>query len=196
MTEQIEGKYKIVTESRIVREKQVFYCTVYNTNAKKLYNSIVHNYYFSTQERMTQWVNSFIDSVRAHEARKIARREERKNAPRNTQITSILKQALAKKYGYQNVRVWRGTGTAYGWVHASIQLQKKQASCEMDIVQPWGQVEKCYKCQESWRNDQRQAEELSYKAVKDANLSFGHCYSDDGYGTQRSEFLLDVHYQK
>lgn len=108
---------------------------------------------------------------------------------KTTDLTKIVKKALGEKYGFKNVSVKRGRGTASGWVEARVSLDKERPTCEM-----CPNYMRCYSCGEKYRNDRLEAEKIAYKAVNEAGLRFHTYYSDDGYGTERSEFLLDVKY--
>lgn len=41
----------------------------------------------------------------------------------HTNNLKIIKKALAKKFGFKNVSVKNGTGTAWGWVHVYIVVE-------------------------------------------------------------------------
>jgi hypothetical protein len=106
-------------------------------------------------------------------------------------LTHVVKQALAAKYGFQNVKVHRGRGTAAGWVEASVTIKGKEPTCVACTAAVFG---KCYECAEKVRAIRGEAEKIAYDAVHKAGLRFGIYYPDDGYGTARSEFLLDVRF--
>ncbi len=106
-------------------------------------------------------------------------------------LTQVVKQALAATYGYQNVKVRRGRGTAAGWVEASVTIRGKAPTCAACPASVYG---RCSQCAEKVRAIRAQAENIAYEAVQKAGLRFGIYYPDDGYGTARSEFLLDVRF--
>jgi len=41
----------------------------------------------------------------------------------HTENLKIIKKALAEKYGYKNISVRNGSGTAWGWVEVSITVE-------------------------------------------------------------------------
>jgi hypothetical protein len=104
-------------------------------------------------------------------------------------LTQVVKKALAATYGFQNVSVRRGRGTAAGWVEASVTIHGKEPTCAACTASVFS---KCYECGEKIRALRAQAEKIAYEAVQKAGLRFGIYYPDDGYGTARSEFLLDI----
>ena len=104
-------------------------------------------------------------------------------------LTQVVKKALAETYGFHNVKVRRGRGTAAGWVEASVTIHGKEPTCAACTVSVYG---KCYQCTEKVRAIRAQAEKIAYDAVQKAGLRFGIYYPDDGYGTALSEFLLDI----
>lgn len=87
-----------------------------------------------------------------------------------------IKKALAARYGYKNVSVKNGSGTAWGWVEALVTVEGEESR---EASQAVG----------------REAEEIAYKAVKEAGLEFYTYSSDDGYGEDRSCFLLHVSFK-
>lgn len=103
----------------------------------------------------------------------------------------VIKRALVEKYGYKNVRVVRGRGTACGWVEARVRIDEPMPSCDLCKDSSYG---RCYKCSEKWRNDRSKAQNIAYDAMKKAGLKFGTWYGDDDYA--KDEFLLDIDYLK
>ena len=115
---------------------------------------------------------------------------------KEVKITTIVKQALAKKYGHKNVQVRRGTGTAYGWVEARIMVDKKAPSCDNCRQVNGYVIDRCYHCSNEYSEIGQEARRIAYSAMKAANKSFYTYTSDDGYGSAHSEFLLQVEYLK
>jgi hypothetical protein len=96
-----------------------------------------------------------------------------------------VKKALAEKYGYKNVSVENGRGTAWGWVEAKVSVKKPlECSCTEGLY--------CQACKEKINKTSQEATSISYESVKNAGLEFYTYTSDDGYNTERSEFLLQV----
>jgi hypothetical protein len=96
-------------------------------------------------------------------------------------LIQVVKKALAAKYGYKNVSVTNGSGTAWGWVCAKINTgklptQRMFTDEERKIV----------------NEIHAEAEKIAHKAVSDAGLKFYTYCSDDGYGTENSEFNLTI----
>jgi len=86
-----------------------------------------------------------------------------------------IKKALAKKYGYKNVSVKNGKGTAWGWVEASIKIDEPKDRDEAYRIR-------------------KEAEEIARETLKKEGLKFYTYCSDDGYGSDRECFLLDLNY--
>jgi hypothetical protein len=193
LKKEIYGKYEIVTY--YYSQRGTFSVMVNNLNAKKAWNMTVSHYSMSTIVKAQDWIENFKKGVDAHETRKAEWKTERL-AKRKTEgtLTGVVKKALAEKYGFKNVRVVNGRGTAYGWANASVTLNEERPRCEMCPTETWRDL--CYQCREKINKAHEEAEMIAYKAVKAANMSFGHYYSDDGYGIARSEFILDINYQK
>ena len=86
-------------------------------------------------------------------------------------LIPVVKKALAKKYGFKNVSVVNGQGTAWGWVEVAIYgYENSERSKKQEI------------------NDE--ARQIAYKAVKDAGMEFYTYYSDSN--EDRDEFLLSI----
>lgn len=100
------------------------------------------------------------------------------------------KQALAKKYGYKNVSVKNGRGTAWGWVEVSVSTKKPITSCD-GIHTGW---DTCYTCQEASRNIEHEASRIMYAAWQKEGLKPYTYTQDDGYGSERDDVLISVHY--
>ena len=103
----------------------------------------------------------------------------------NTRVKPI-KKALAKKYGFKNVSVKNGEGTAWGWVRAKIETNKpSDCSCSPNETY-------CQSCRNKINETSREAEGIAFEALRKENLKFYTYSSDDGYGTETSEFILQV----
>ena len=103
-----------------------------------------------------------------------------------------IKKALAAKYGYKNVNVKNGRGTAWGWVEAKIKVKKpEQCHCgENNLI---GYCDYC-KSDNERHKIRAEAEIIATQAIQKENLSFYTYCSDDGYNTERNNFLLRVEY--
>ena len=100
-------------------------------------------------------------------------------------LIKIVKKALSDKYGYKNVRVINGRGTAWGWVEASITMPKpKEMTDEQTKSIYRNPIDK-----EITKN----AELIAYEAVKKSGLKF-YTYADDGGYGDHDCFMLSVHY--
>ncbi len=97
-----------------------------------------------------------------------------------------VKRALAGEYGFKNVSVRSGTGTASGWVEAEIKT-KKPNSC---TCSPDGYL--CQECRDRTREIRQEAKKISVEALKKEGLEFCGYTAGDGYGTQRDSFLLQI----
>lgn len=96
------------------------------------------------------------------------------------QLVPIVKKALAAKYGYKNVSVKNGSGTAWGWVCAKINTGK------LPTDRMFTQEER-----EFANLTRQEAEKIAHKAVEEAGLKF-YTYSSD-YGSENTEFNLTIH---
>lgn len=101
-----------------------------------------------------------------------------------------IKSALSKKYGYKNVSVKNGRGTAWGWVEAYVNISKPEG-CTCKENDPYCQV-----CRNLINQAHDEGRMLSYEAIKEAGLKFYTYFSDDGYGTERDEFLLTINLEQ
>lgn len=101
-------------------------------------------------------------------------------------LVKPIKSALSKEYGYKNVSVKNGRGTAWGWVEASISLPKP-IDCGCSINEHY-----CQSCKDKVNKITKEGTEIAREALKKDNLSFHTYCSDDGFGTDREEFLLQI----
>ena len=108
-----------------------------------------------------------------------------------TPITTVIKQALAKVYGHNNVSVKKGQGTAASWVTVSVTVNEKQPRCALCTVSVFG---RCDACTDKIVNARRQAEHIAYAAIKEAGLKFGTYYEDEGYGERKDQLSLSIRY--
>lgn len=74
-------------------------------------------------------------------------------------LVPVVKKALANKYGFKNVSVKNGQGTAWGWVDARINIPEIQDNSQRRMI-----IDQAYS--------------IAFKAVSDAGLKF-YTYSDD-----------------
>ena len=67
--------------------------------------------------------------------------------------TAKVKAGLTK-YGYRNVRVDHGKGTAWGWLHVHVTISRPE-NCQCHYNQPdqWGRRESCHKCKIQWQDE-------------------------------------------
>ena len=100
-------------------------------------------------------------------------------------LISPVKKALVNKYGYKNVSVNNGKGTAWGWVQIRLdQPHAKDCSCE---GYNYGQS-----CKDVINNTNHEAEVLAKKAIKESGQEAYKFYSDDGYNTEIDEINTHV----
>ena len=78
-----------------------------------------------------------------------------------------IKKALAKKYGYKNVSVKNGSGTAWGWVDATVKIDEPKDRAEADRIR-------------------EEAKTISRNALKEIGLKF---YT---YNENSEEFILQL----
>lgn len=181
----MESFYKYNIDRKTMGKGYAVY--VYNANAKKVWNSLKYCYSFRTAMDMEKWIDDFKKRVEDWEKTKVERRANRKVD--NTE-TSAIKSLLALRFGFKNVRVVRGRGTASGWIEAFVKVNKPKA-CDGDQNSMYGY---CNACTEVIRNKEAEARKLAYQAMAKIGRKFGTYYVDDGYGSQRDEFLLSVRF--
>ena len=99
-------------------------------------------------------------------------------------MCSIAKKALTKRYGYRNVSVKNGTGTAWGWLHVNIKYPKA-------IPYAWGVLNYCQPCKETMRTQEKLAEAIVREALASEDKKL-YTYMDDGGYGDHEEMLLDV----
>lgn len=94
-------------------------------------------------------------------------------------LVPVVKKALAAKYGYKNVSVKNGQGTAWGWVCATVKTGKLPQD-RMFTEQ-----------EREFANQTRtEAEKIAHEAVEKEGLKF-YTYCSD-YGNENSEFNLTI----
>lgn len=100
-----------------------------------------------------------------------------------------IKNALAKKYGARNVTVRNGTGTAWGWVHAGIEINKPLfCICNYDVKAGY-----CHNCRDAMRYTSVGANAIALEALKKESLE-PYTYSDD-MGGENAEILIEIHFK-
>lgn len=83
--------------------------------------------------------------------------------------TKIIKAALAKVYGNKNVSVRKGTGTASGWIHATVITA------------------------DASHNNRLEIEIIAKKALREHGTEFFTYLSDDGFNDNyRDCFLVQI----
>lgn len=103
-----------------------------------------------------------------------------------------IKKALANEYGYRNVSVKNGTGTAWGWVEIQVTKPHPETfnfhSCDGGY--------NCYECRQNGylrADDRRTIEQKAIDALKALDLK-PYTYTDD-MGYDRTEMLVSVNYE-
>lgn len=88
-------------------------------------------------------------------------------------LIPVVKKALVQKYGFKNVSVKNGQGTAWGWVE--VRITKPEVYTNPEIY------------------DLRlEAETIAIKAVKDAGMSFYTYCSDDVMSSNNICLLIQI----
>lgn len=106
------------------------------------------------------------------------------------EVAKIVREALNERWGRQNVSVRKGTGTATSWVEASVSIpMPKECGCEAHY--PY-----CTICRDILNEANDEAQKRVYSAMEKAGAEFSTYYSDDGYNTERSCFLLSVRFSQ
>lgn len=103
-------------------------------------------------------------------------------------LIAPAKKALGERFGYKNVSVRNGQGTAWGWVEVRITTKKP----DFAIVDDSGFYSS--KGRESMQQISNEAKKIMYEAWKKLGLEPYTYSSDDGYGTESDEVLVSVEY--
>ena len=113
----------------------------------------------------------------------------------------VIRVALAKFFGSENVSVRKGTGTASSWVHANVEAERPIGCvCEFTSTywngepapKPYRKNPYCTACKEQYNNTSEAMRKLSNEAMKQAGYEHSTYYADDGYNSEHSEFLTQV----
>jgi len=115
--------------------------------------------------------------------------------------TSIIKKILATKYGYKNVSVKRGRGTAHTWVEILIKVKNP---CSKPVEQAcWDcgkcEVTNCSLENRSWRGSARQL--LTTKTAQEArellkNIQFSTYTVGGGYNTENDCVNIQIDFNE
>lgn len=106
---------------------------------------------------------------------------------RAKQITPIVKKALASRWGFRNVSVTTGKGTACGWIHADLTIPKP-LDCHCQPNESY-----CDRCREAKLSASAEARKRVEVAMEHEEAKFGRFTSDDGYNSEHEEFILQVY---
>jgi hypothetical protein len=145
-------------------------------------------YSFYSVEQRDKYLAEQVANFEAHTQYIATQKEARKGNPDyTTQRTRDCKAALAPIFGYKYVHVKQGKGTASSWVHIHVYLPKPN-DCNNAADHSLGHYgTHCEACAEL----SKQAEMVVHKAVE--NIKFSSYTRDDGYGTQDSCLIVNVH---
>lgn len=190
-TQEVYNKYTIISEQFEYDNKVKFLVRVLNNNAKNPYRAQKYYYSFGTdQNRRDQWIVDFKKQVDEYEAYKA---ERKANRVHNVDPTNaVVKQALVEKFGFKNVSVKSGRGTASSWVEAYVKVDAIE--CADHELYKNDFYPRC-ECRKLINKLNDEANEAVYKAMKENNLSFSTYCADDGYNSEHDEFLLQVSYK-
>ena len=99
----------------------------------------------------------------------------------------IIKEALKKHLPEaEKISVRKGTGTASGWITATITM-KKPCSCEATYCG-------CNESHEFRCKTRETVDNIARTALEEAGTAFYSFTADDGYGTQHSCFNVSIDY--
>lgn len=87
-------------------------------------------------------------------------------------VCKIVKATLAERFGYKNVSVTKGTGTASGWIRATIEVEKPH-DCYCKPFEVY-----CSRCKELMQSVGKEARERLYTGMGEAGASFTTYYGD------------------
>jgi len=123
---------------------------------------------------------------------------------RVTRRNKLVKKILGIKFGYENVSVKGGTGTAYGWCDIIITVddpcphKQDESPCSSFCLS--GICDGNLKLlRGGWGNSARQLKnerivDQAREALKD--IEFDSYYADDGYNTQSSRRSIEVKFRR
>lgn len=98
------------------------------------------------------------------------------------------KQALAKKFGYKNVSVTNGHGTAWGWVHAKVPFIKP-IDCYCATTTTFTGV--CQVCSKAMNDQRLEAERIMLQAWEKMDMTPYTYTADDGYDSQHNDVIVE-----
>lgn len=113
----------------------------------------------------------------------------------------VIRKSLAEVFGSQNVSVKKGRGTASSWVEAHVHAERPTTcTCEFSTTywngtiaeKPYRAKPYCESCKSEYGKAEEVARRLSREAMEKAGYEHSTYTSDDGYGSERSEFLMQV----
>jgi hypothetical protein len=105
-------------------------------------------------------------------------------------LIAPAKKALAEKYGFRNVSVRNGQGTAWGWVEVSITIDKPANFSMLDENGFYSR-----ECRGNMDTISREAKQIMSKAWDKLGLKpYTYC-SDDGYNSEKDDVLIDIKYK-
>lgn len=105
-----------------------------------------------------------------------------------TELVKLVKIALVPRYGYKNVSVQRGRGTASFWVYATVHVPKSK-SCYCKPTSAF-----CGLCSEMLFSAKTDARAMVYSAMALRGMKFSTYTVDDLYDTLADCFILDVRF--
>jgi len=106
------------------------------------------------------------------------------------EVSKIVKAALAERFGRANVSVHQGSGTAYGWIDASVTIGSKPKDCFCEPRQPY-----CSRCREALNEAGKEGRDRVMLAMQKANAEFSHYYGDMD-NEERNCFNLSVNFKR
>lgn len=106
------------------------------------------------------------------------------------QLAKIIRGPLRTRYGTENVSVHCGSGTASGWIHADVEVEKP-ADC---FCKPHDTY--CERCRNRMHETAEEARKIVRIAMEKAEAKFGTYTADDGYNSEHEEFLLQVNIKR
>lgn len=135
----------------------------------------------------------------------IGERDQFKNNKMNyipaKERAKVIRTALAKQFGHNNVSVKKGRGTASSWVDARIEVERPtDCTCIFTdkywngetALKPYRSEPYCVACKNAHNTAHDLVSRLSNEAMKQAGYEHSTFTSDDGYNSEYSEYIIQI----
>lgn len=102
------------------------------------------------------------------------------------EVAAIVRKSLTNRYGRKNISVTKGTGTASGWIHATVETKKPHdCFCKANEVY-------CQRCREQIIGTTEEAKKIVYDAMWESGATFDVYYGDEPEAQANDCFMLQT----